>query len=278
MKTLAQRYADQLPSIPIGKNGRPDPRETSRLKFQLRAEFWHDVGYVLDPHDECTNAGSSAHAFHKRGYRKMSASVMQASVGAMRQYLAVERLRFNTWFKLRPIFGEFLQKAMTHDDVDIALCALVEFVRLELGEAPDPEYGNFPQREDPWSELRDENLSDNEMEAQAQLERYEDFGTSEYHMLKWFRGWEKVINDPSEFEEAYPGMGHRRQNLAQAMRPIFSYLDPILDVHVLELCLDWTKPLMKGLFEENRFPIAGRAPLQETQGSSETSNRLLELT
>ena len=50
----------------------------------------------------------------------------------MKHYLNVRRVSFGTGVKLRPVFRDLLQKAMTQHDVDIALCALVEFVRLEM--------------------------------------------------------------------------------------------------------------------------------------------------
>jgi hypothetical protein len=167
----------------------------------------------------------------------------------MKHYLNVRRVSFGTGVKLRPVFRDLLQKAMTQHDVDIALCALVEFVRLEMGEEPDPEYQSFRRPEKKWDAFNDENWPDEE--GFFPPSPLEDFGTSELHMLRYFDGWNGVINDPVEFDDAFPGMGDRRSNLALAMRPIFD-LDPIMDLHVLELCLGWIKPLMKGRFEETR--------------------------
>jgi hypothetical protein len=149
-----------------------------------------------------------------------------------------------------------LQKAMTHDNVDKAVCAFAYFVQLELGGNVDPEYGAYPTPEKRGNAFNDEDWDDGlaEMMAEAGGD-YEHFGSVECRKLIRFRLWEKTIGAPAKFEKAFPGMGHRRSNLAQALQPIFKHLDPVLDYHVLDLCLAWITPLMKSEFEENRLRV-----------------------
>jgi hypothetical protein len=261
MKTISQRYAERLSAIPVGKNGRPEPRETSRLKSQVRTEFWEDVAFVLDPLDRRMEAGTRGNAFYERDGR-MSASAMMASLKEMRRFFGLPCLALGDWFKLRFILAELLQKSQTQDDADVAVCVLVEFVRVEHGEAPDPEYGNFPQRDYSYlNELRDEDLPEDDAEAEAllELDTFDGFSTLDSRNIRFFRAWEDALNDPAMFEKQFPGMSVRRQRLGQAMRPVFSDLDPCLDFLVLEMCLAWIKELMKTPFDVNRFPVVEQA-------------------
>ena len=230
MKTISQRYAERLSAIPVGKNGHPEPRETSRLKSQVRIEFWEDVAIVLDPLDRRMEAGTRGNEFYERDGR-MSAPATMASLKEMRRFFGLPGLAFGDWFKLRFILAEFLQKSQTHDDADVAVCALVEFVRLEYGEASDPEYGNFPQRDYSYlNELRDEDLPEDDAEAEAllQMNTIDCFSTLDSRNIRFFRAWEDALDDPAMFEKQFPGMSGRRQHLAEAMRPVFADPGPVL--------------------------------------------------
>ena len=49
MKSIRQLLAEQLSSVPIGTNGRPDEIQLARLKWAMHSHFWSGVRGVLDP-------------------------------------------------------------------------------------------------------------------------------------------------------------------------------------------------------------------------------------
>jgi hypothetical protein len=156
------------------------------LNWEQHAQFWGSIGHILDPHDRHAKPGAAGDEFYDRGGAIQNGGDMAESLRLMKEYLGLEALDFGNWLKLRPIFRDALQKARTEPHADIAFCAFVVYVQLELGANPDPEYGQFPEPENPWNQLYDGNLSHNESEAAAQLEYEESNGGHEYKMLLWF--------------------------------------------------------------------------------------------
>ena len=172
---------------------------------------------------------------------------------------------------------DLLQKALTHDDVDKSVCALVAFVQLELGASLDPEYGDFPTAELGHDALNDEDWDDGLAEMMAEASgNYDHFGRVECRKLIRFRLWEKTLTAPAKFEKTFPGMGHRQSNLARAMQPIFKHLDPVLDYHVLDLCLAWIHAVdERGEFErEPASPPATTRPVMNRQPDSVAEHSL----
>jgi len=100
MKNIAEMYAEELKSISISKNGRPDPLETSRLKVELQYKFWRPIADIVDPRDRYTKPGAAAQAFFSRGQGQLAAYEMEESRKLMQAFLGVPRLGFGTWFHL----------------------------------------------------------------------------------------------------------------------------------------------------------------------------------
>lgn len=255
MKTIKQLVCDQAKHLPTRENESVDPSETLRLRLETYFGFWASWLVILYPLGSIYHPYMTVDDIFDGGKR---ASIDGRAEGAklLARKLGVNGINFNTFFKVRHIIAEAVQEAKRHEDVDIALCALMTFVQLELGVEPDPEYGQFPERE--WSPPRfsDADLSDDPIEAEMELDlfdsAYQDFGTSEYLLGKWFFSWKDIIDDPERFESKFPGAGHRRANVARALAPIFSRLDSVLDGYVLDLFLRWAKPLLRRPFKQNR--------------------------
>jgi hypothetical protein len=133
------------------------------------------------------------------------------------------------------------------------------FVQLELGAIPDPEYGKLSVRQRLPFRFDDADLPDDPIAAQIELEArhntIDDFGTSEYNLLRWFKWWEETFTDGEKFEKAFPSAGHRQAHVLQALEPIFTHLDPVFDGDVMDMFLNWVKPLLKNPLEESRLAV-----------------------
>ena len=241
-----------------------NPVECALAKWELHARFWGTVAALFDPQDYLTQPGSPGDEFYDRRELGNGGAIAE-SLGLVKKFLGVDRLSFDTYLRVRQIFREALLKAKTEHEVDVALCAAVVFIQLELGGIPNPEYGQFPEPEQPWNILSDGNLSEDDALARAELEYYDEIGTSEYGLFRWFREWHKIVNDAGLFEEEFPGKKNRRAHLAQALEPIFVNLYPIHNTHILEMCLNWARQLLQRPLEETRLPIRDRPVTEETQ-------------
>jgi hypothetical protein len=254
LKSISQMYAEEVKSLPLARNGRPDPLETSRLKSELHPRFWRPIADILDPRDRRTEVGAAAHALFSRGQITLDSHEIEQSHGLMKNYLGVSRLRFGTWLRLRPIFQHLLEDALTHDDVDLVACAVREFVRLELGQAPDPEYG----RVDVCTTrdvLNDESCCEEDEAWLSMLEaerHYDHFGRRESRMFEWTRAWQTCFDDPAAFGKQFPGMSGRRWNMAHALKPIFDR-DWVSDAKLIDDAVRYAKALLAFPFEENRL-------------------------
>jgi hypothetical protein len=277
VKSIEQIYGEGLAALPVGSNGKPDPQDTARLKWEAYGRFWGPVRAILDPRDTRVELGGPAEHFFDRGEWAQSAGEMVEGIKSMKQLLRVERLSFGTYFKGRQILVDALQKAKTWHDVDVALCAVMVFLQLELGGQPDPEYGQFPEPANPWRELRDENLSDDPTEAEAQLDTSESFGSAELRLLRYFQKCEETINEAEKFERAFPGMGHRRAHVVQALHPLFDHLDPFYKGHTLEMCFEWVSRLLKSPLEEQRLPSGQEEPREYSPPKASTAEKAVEL-
>jgi hypothetical protein len=255
MKSIAQIYADRLKRLPVGKNGKADPQDCLRLKWEAYGAFWAPFWSILDPRDERLQPGAPAEQFFSTRYR-LSPADRGEGLKLLKQLLRVERLSHSTFYKVSVIVGEAIQKANTWYDVDIALCAVLVFVQLELGGQPNPEYGEFPRAESSWHKLRDENLSDDPAIAEAELNfsEFDGIGASESRSARLYGEWSDTIEDATKFENVFPGMAHRRAHVAQALRPIFDHLDPFYAFHTLEMCMAWMSRLLRSPLEEHRLP------------------------
>jgi hypothetical protein len=218
MKSIAQMYAEEVKALPPTKYGRPDPLATSRIKADLQVRFWLPIAEMLDPCDRGHEAGGAAQEFYSRGRHMLSSHEMVDSLALMKRYLGVPRLTLDAWFRLRPIFGSILADALTHADMDLIACAARQFVRIELGENPDPKYGLVDQdvilepvpdpgctETDDWIEFFDE----------SHLAGYD------WKALRVSTAWQKSFEDAAEFEQQFPGMSERRLNIVRALQPIF---------------------------------------------------------
>jgi hypothetical protein len=256
MKTIEQIYDELLKSRIAEGNGKHDPAEAARLRLEAYFQFWIPWLTILDPHDGFWRVAFGVEdIFIMRGRGRQSGAEVVASMNMMKESMKLSQLSFGTYFKLRQILREACQKAVRWPDIDIALCALLVLVQLELGTDPDPEYGNYPRPPRQPVALYDGNLSDNPVEAAFELEAIYDtsepISSSELRRMVWFNRWEKTIEDAEKFEEAFPGAAHRRAHVLRAVRPIFQHLDCIGDSDVLHLFLEWAKRLLKSPLEES---------------------------
>jgi hypothetical protein len=252
MKTIAQRFADKVGAMPAGAS----PQDIRRLQPDSCFEFWTPWLIMVDPLGWGSGSSPSISLLFNSTARLRSQDEVVAAKALMKEYLRVPELRFSTYFKVRGIVEDACRKALEHNDVDIALCALMVFVQLELGAEPDPNYGCWPKpKARDLQKLDDANLPDDPISAEIELEiRYDTFehwGTTEYHLVRWFEKWEEIIGDDAQFEQRFPGMGQRRVNLARAFGPIFTHLDPLSGWCTLELCLEWAKRLLRSPLEEH---------------------------
>jgi hypothetical protein len=262
MKTIKQIFNASLESLSVGAGGKPHPHDIARLRLETIFSFWIPWLTILDPLDRRSDVSFGIKAIFEPGSGRQSVEEITEGVKLMKQRLGVARLGFNTYFKLRHIVREACEKAASRCDVDIALSALMVFVQLELGAIPDAEYGHFPERRRLPFRLDDADLPDDPIAAQIELEGRHDMtndsGTSEYNLLRWFKWWEENFKDAEKFEKTFPGAGHRRPHVLQALEPIFIHLDPVFDGDVLDMFLDWVKLLLKSPLEESRLAAAER--------------------
>jgi hypothetical protein len=273
MKIIKQIYSELLKSQATERDGKHDPTEAARLRLQAQFQFWIPWLTVLDPlSGDSGVAFGIEDIFFMRGRGWQSGAEVVAGMNMIKESLKLSQLRFGTFFKLRGILREACQKAVSQPNIDIALCALLVLVQLELGSDPDPEYGNFPRPPFQPRPFCDGNLSDNPVEAAIELEIANDMSdpisSSEYRCMVWFRHWEETIEDAAKFEEAFPGAAHRRAHVLRAVRPIFEHLDPIVDSEVLHLFLEWAKSLLRSPLEESLVAETRNSAGQSGLGNS----------
>lgn len=262
MKNIQQIHRERIGATE--KDARSDSFESSAFLAHVR--FWHRIERTVHPRRLAP--GARVTAFYERTGR-VPASLMETCHKRMKELLKVPRLTMSSWFRLNPLFCDLMEKAMTNDNADLACCALAEFAQYELGGAVDPEYRSHAASSPSNRPFNDDDWDDDWAEFMAKYGDSDDgYSGSECRTLIWFRQWEELIESPLRFEKEFPGMGHRRENLALAMRPIFRHLDPVVDAHVLELCLAWIRPLMKSDFEENRLPSKPTVPNREVSAEA----------
>jgi hypothetical protein len=263
LKSISQMYAEEVKSLPLAKNGRVDPLETSRLKAKLHVRFWQPIAEMLDPRDRCVGVGGAAQDFYSRGPLPLRPDEMEMSHRLMKNYLGVARLSFGSWLRLQPIFKNALAQALTHGHRDLVVCAVRQFVRLELGEAPEPGYGAGCWIEDDSDRLNDEYCG---VEDEPWLfeNASEHMGIHEMKEFVWVQEQQACFNDPIKFTEKFPRMGHRRLNMAHALGPIFESEGSEL----IGAALDCADALLAITFEENRLPSkpAERTAVDEAAG------------
>lgn len=256
MKTINQLVCDQTKYLPTREDGSVDPGEALRVKLETYARFWAPWLVILNPDGKINPYLTLDNIFSGEGRAGLDDRVAGAKL--LKEKLGVNRIGWGTFFELRRIIADAVQASKRHEGVDIALCALMTFMQLELGAEPDPEYGQFPEREYYVyrGELYDADLSDDPVTAEIELDgrgpTYDDGGTSEYLLDKWFYAWKDIVDDPERFEERFPGTADRRANVARALAPVFSRLDSVLDGYVLDQFLRWIKPLLERPLDENR--------------------------
>ncbi|MCS3687514.1 hypothetical protein ABIF07_005459 [Bradyrhizobium elkanii] len=257
MKTINQLVRERTEHLSTSKDGSVNPSEILRVRIETYFRFWAPWVVILYPLAKIDRPSMTVDdIFSGEGRATMDDRVAGAKLLA--KDLGVHRIGFETFFELREIIADAVHMSKRHEDVDIALCALMAFVQLELGAELDPEYGCFPERAS-FSEARfnDADLSDDPAEAEVQLEErsstYENCGSSPVLRARLFRSLEAVVADPQLFDERFPGMGDRRANVERALAPIFARLDPVLDGFVPDLFLRWIKRLPHRPLDESRI-------------------------
>jgi hypothetical protein len=261
MKTIAQIYETKTQAL----EGKLNSPTASRAKLEAFFEFWTTWLACLNPMNSIPDFFDCVNDIFTRKPKLYSEVEILAGLNMLREHLRIPHLRLTLYYKLRNIMSEACEEAKKHSNVDVALCALMTFVQLESGVEPDSEYGQFPLPRRAEYRFNDADLSDNPIEAEQEIEmqadRSEDFGTSEYLNLRWFCKWQETIEDAVKFERAFPGAGHRRENVLRAVQPIFERLDPILETYTLELFLRWTGQLLKNPLQEGLLGVRGNRSL-----------------
>lgn len=253
-KSISQIYAEEVKSLPMTKYGRPDPLATSRIKAELHVRFWRPIAEMLDPRDRYCEPAAPAQDFYSR-CRVMLPYEMAESLVLMKQYLGVPRLTFGTWFRLRPIFQELLNGALTHSDMDLVACAVREFVRLDLGQVADPLYGTNTVGETAGDQLNDENWCQEDevgLAIMAAEKYYDHWGVSENNKYVRTEASHRCFDDPAVFEKMFPRMLERRPHMAHALRPIFDR-DWVRDIVLIDASVRYAKALLACPFEEYRL-------------------------
>jgi hypothetical protein len=248
-------YAEAVKKLPLAKNDRVNPLETSRLKAELHLHFWQPIVEMLDPGDRGPDEGAAAQDFYSRS-RIVRPDEIEQSHRLMKEYLGVARLSFNGWFRLQPLFRSLLAEALSHDNADLVVCAMREFVRLEFGCAIDPGYGHIDSETVGEDQLNDEYWcpEDEIWIAIAAAENgYMHWGRHENNLFAWADAWQARFDDPATFEQTFPGMAKRRSNMARALKPIFDR-DWVCDAMLLDDAVRYAKALLEIAFEETRLP------------------------
>jgi hypothetical protein len=249
-------YAEEVKPLPRTKSGRADPLATSRIKAELQVRFWLPIAQMLNPLDRTPNAGAAAQDFYSRGRLMLRPHEMEESLALMKRYLGVPRLTFGTWFRLQPIFRDLLGDALTHHDMDLVVCAVREFVRLELGQARDPGYGQINSEVVTSDRLNDEYWCPEDefwLTIMESEKGYMHWGIHENNLFVWADAWQVRFADPAAFEKTFPGMPERRSNMAHALKPIFDR-DWVCDAMLIDDAVRYAKALLAIAFEENRLP------------------------
>jgi len=139
MKSIRQLLAEQLSSVPIGANGRPDEIQLARLKWAMHSHFWSGVRGVLDPCGGRLQWNASGRSFYEDVPGNLRGFEIEESIEQMKLLFSVNRLSFGTWFKVRPVVRELLFKGGNEfGGADIAVCSTAEFVRLEAHSTQRP--------------------------------------------------------------------------------------------------------------------------------------------
>jgi hypothetical protein len=252
MKTIAQLYAERLAAAQLARNGMLSPQDSLRLELHSCFDYWVSILTLLDPLGRQRRLIFGVEGLFDR--RGPGLKDHEAGMGLLKAHLGVARISCGTYFKVVEVLRDACRLALTRDDADLALCAFLVFMQLELGGVPDSHYGDWPMnKETHVRPFNDADLPD-ELAVEileARHDTSEDFGTSDYNAMMWFRKWEEIIGDAEQFERKFPGMGYRRENLARALKPIFQHLDPVGGSWTLELCLRWAKLLLRSHLQED---------------------------
>jgi hypothetical protein len=259
-KYIDQIFDDRLKDLPRGPDGRPDPVAESELASEIGQKFWCTVANIIvPPMGHLQRPGSSASTRFERGMARLSAQAHQLSHKLMKEFLETPDLRSGTHFRVREAFKDCYWRSEKQDNMHIPIYTIRGFVRLELGHPPNPYHGPFTSRYrlPEWvnGRLNEEIWTGDDALDQDFLEFTDPIGRGELGMMEWVRYWQETINDPERFEKRFPGMAHRRMNLAQATSPLFE-LDAIADFDAINTAIAWLEKLMQSEFEENRLPAS----------------------
>ena len=156
--------------------------------------------------------------FYSRGQGILRPHEIQKSYALMKCYLGTPQLAFSTWVQLRPIFQTLLADALIEADMDLVACAAREYVRVELGGAPDQRYGYVEPLGTPQRDLL--NTDDEECYADPGSE-WDALHTSDCAMFFKNREMYDCFSNPAEFDKQFPGKSKHRLNMARALEPIF---------------------------------------------------------
>ena len=234
MKSVRAVYVEKL------KRGPLDYRKRNALLIHLHAQFWLNIGNVVDPAG--TNLSPAAPLGKQRqrvsDFGRFSPEDLRRSQQAMACFLGVKSVDFSLHFRLRHWFADLL----TSDQccyIDVMICACREFIRLEMG---------CKQREDYHSALWGERkvaefYGDEAIRLVPRDDSFPDSSFSGAKRLALAASAYEIYRDQHVFESYFKveGASSTRENALWASKPIFDELDWDefgYDVYVFSCLLD----------------------------------------
>ena len=135
MKSVHARYIERL------KRGRMSYQKRNALLVHLSADFWLEIGNVVDPSGRSLSSKASLASQRKRvaSFGDFSPDELRRSQQAMARFFGVPMIEFSLHFHLRHWFVDLL-RCEECSYLDVMICACREFVRLELGQKKRQDY------------------------------------------------------------------------------------------------------------------------------------------
>ena len=232
MKSLKVLVDEQLRQL--SPTGAAYPMLRTRLILEQHFVLLTKILMIVAPRGSWLLEPGCGHSSLFEVPRLQSPAEITESHENLKAFLGVSQLDFSVWIDVRTVFADILNKMQTKPNLDIAICAIREFVRLELGQCPTHDYdacleSPLPEFEPagPHDECCDEESEVLERKIAEELEA-DSFGDcltwGESMQVDWMRYWENALSEKSSFENAMK-ISHVREstllNARRALRPVF---------------------------------------------------------
>jgi hypothetical protein len=223
------------------------------MHAELHLRFWLPIAEMLDPRGRAVTVGAAGLKFYESLPSLLEYHDMTASLGLMKDILGVERLTFSTWVRLRPLFRSLLNDAASRDDMDLVACMVRQFVRMELGKMPEPDYESIATDCMDYSDPPREVCAVGEASWMDPSERRSwPWGMSEHRELMRLKEMCSPFEDAAHFDRVFTGMADRREAALIALRPILA-LRQELKRDLIEDACRYMGMLLSARFEETRL-------------------------